>query len=142
MIADARAHEVEQSKDSEQDRLFYLKPWWQKVIIMAGGPMMNIFLAVFLLSIVILGFGLRAPTLDRRSGLAVRDPGKRGRARMQVDGDQVAPANEAGFESGDEIVSFNGEPPKTGTTSAKMVRANGSDAGHRGGHARRQRGRR
>ena len=74
---------------------------------MAGGPMMNIFLAVFLLGIVIMGFGLRAPTMtvDQVSDCVI--PASEGE-RACKDADQVAPANEAGFKSGDEIVSFNG----------------------------------
>lgn len=126
MIADARAAEVEQTGEIEQDRLFYRKPWWQKVIIMAGGPMMNVFLAIFLLSIVIMGFGLRAPTLtvDQVSQCVV--PASQG-DRACKPSDPVAPANEAGFESGDAIVSFNGVAPKDWDDFSRMVRANGSD---------------
>jgi len=127
LIADARAHEVEQSRDSDESRLFYLKPWWQKVIIMAGGPMMNIFLAVFLLGIVIMGFGLRTPTMtvDQVSQCVI--PASEGE-RACKDSDQTAPANEAGFKSGDQIVSFNGDPVDDWDAFTEEVRANGSGA--------------
>jgi membrane-associated protease RseP (regulator of RpoE activity) len=127
MIADARAVEHEQSKDSDQDRLFYLKPWWQKVIIMSGGPMMNIFLAVILLGAVIIGFGLRTPTLtvDQVSQCVI--PASEGE-RACKQGDPAAPANQAGFKSGDEIVSFNGQPVDDWEEFSAAVRANGSDA--------------
>ena len=37
---------------------------------MAGGPMMNIFLAVILLGTVFMGFGVKEPTPDGRPGVA------------------------------------------------------------------------
>ena len=43
----ARA-EYEHVEPGDEDRLFYRKPWWQKLIVMAGGPMMNFVIAVFL----------------------------------------------------------------------------------------------
>ena len=63
LIADARAVEYEHVTEEDQDRLFYRKAWWKKVIIMSGGPMMNVFLAVILLSTVFMGFGVKEPTL-------------------------------------------------------------------------------
>src|SRR5262245_39015459 len=57
LISDARAAEYEQVQPGEEDRLFYRKPWWQKLIVMAGGPMVNVLLAVLLFGIVFVGIG-------------------------------------------------------------------------------------
>ena len=48
LISDARAAEWEYVKQHETDRLFYRLAWWKKVIVMAGGPMVNIAIAFFL----------------------------------------------------------------------------------------------
>lgn len=125
MIADARAVEQEQMADTAEDRLFYRKPWWQKVIIMAGGPTMNLILAVLLLGGVIIGFGVRTPTLtvDVVSDCVIAaDEGE----RACTDDDPVAPAKAAGFEPGDEIVAFNGVPMDDWDEFTAAVRANGA----------------
>lgn len=125
MIADARAVEQEQISQTEEDRLFYLKPWWQKVIIMAGGPMTNVFLAVLLLGGVIIGFGVKTPTrtVDEVSDCVI--PASEGERACQA-GDPAAPANQAGFQRGDEVVSFNGTPIKDWDQFTDLVRANGA----------------
>ena len=66
LIADARAVGVRAGPPGDEDRLFYRKPWWQKVIIMAGGPMMNVLLACFLLGVLIMGIGVRDAQHHRR----------------------------------------------------------------------------
>ena len=48
LISDARAAEWEHVRPEDRDRLFYKRPSWQKVIVMAGGPMVNIAIAFFL----------------------------------------------------------------------------------------------
>ncbi len=63
MIADARAVEYEHITAEDDDRLFYKKAWWKKVIVMSGGPMMNVFLAVVLLSGVFMLLGVSKPGL-------------------------------------------------------------------------------
>src|ERR1041384_4151300 len=48
LISDARAAEWELIKPEDEDRLFYKMDWWKKVIVMAGGPSVNIAIAFFL----------------------------------------------------------------------------------------------
>ena len=50
LVADARHAEYEHVTDDDLDRLFYRKPWWQKLIVMSGGPMVNVAIAVVLFS--------------------------------------------------------------------------------------------
>ena len=45
LISDARAAEWEFIGPEDRDRLFYRMPWWKKVIVMAGGPTVNILIA-------------------------------------------------------------------------------------------------
>jgi membrane-associated protease RseP (regulator of RpoE activity) len=125
LIADARTAEHKQMMEASEDRLFYLRPWWQKVIIMAGGPMTNVVLAVFLLGAVFMGIGTSEPTvtIDKVSDCVY--PASEGQ-RACTSSDPQAPASKAGFKPGDQIVSFNGTPIKDWDQFTDDVRANGS----------------
>jgi membrane-associated protease RseP (regulator of RpoE activity) len=125
LIADARTAEHKQMMETSEDRLFYRKPWWQKVIIMAGGPMTNVVLAVFLLGGVFMGVGTREPTMtvDEVSDCVI--PADQG-DRACTPADDVAPAREAGFMPGDVVVSFNGVPVANWDVFTDDVRSNGN----------------
>jgi len=61
LIADARAAEYENVRPGEEDRLFYRKPWWQKLIVMSGGPLVNVAIAIVLFTTSSSGSGCRSP---------------------------------------------------------------------------------
>src|SRR4051794_20159176 len=44
----ARAAEGETTPAADSDRLFYKMAWWKKVVVMAGGPSVNIAIAFFI----------------------------------------------------------------------------------------------
>ncbi|MDX6276546.1 MAG: hypothetical protein QOJ72_674, partial [Nocardioidaceae bacterium] len=75
LISDARNAEYEHVEDKDLDRLFYRKPWWQKLIVMAGGPTVNIVIAAVLFAIVFIGFGAEQPstTVQTVSDCAIPD---------------------------------------------------------------------
>ncbi|MFZ0140988.1 MAG: site-2 protease family protein [Aeromicrobium sp.] len=124
LVADARHAEYEHVTDADQDRLFYRKPWWQKLIVMSGGPMVNVVIAVVLFSIVIMGFGVQEATtkVSAVSDCAISDA-EAGRAC--TDADPVTPARQAGLRPGDEFVSFNGTPITSWEQLTKLIRGNG-----------------
>ena len=124
LVADARHAEYEHVTDADQDRLFYRKPWWQKLIVMSGGPMVNVVIAVVLFSIVIMGFGVQEATtkVSAVSDCAISDA-EAGRAC--TDADPVTPARKAGLRPGDEFVSFNGTPITSWEQLTKLIRGNG-----------------
>ena len=57
LISDARAAEWEYVKQHDTDRLFYRLPWWKKVIVMAGGPMVNIAIAFSIFVLLFATYG-------------------------------------------------------------------------------------
>ena len=63
-------------------RVFYAKPWWQRVIVMFAGPFHNLVLAVVFFTILLMGFGLvsRRPR-SRPSRTASCRPARRRRTR-------------------------------------------------------------
>ena len=124
LVADARHAEYEHVTDADQDRLFYRKPWWQKLIVMSGGPMVNVVIAVVLFAVVIMGFGVQEATtkVSAVSDCAISDA-EAGRAC--TDADPITPARQAGLQPGDEFVSFNGTQITSWDQLTKLIRGNG-----------------
>ena len=58
MADNARAAEWETIRPEDDGRLFYQKKSWQKLIIMAGGPTMNLLLAFVILLCVTASYGV------------------------------------------------------------------------------------
>ena len=82
LISDARAAEWEYVKQHDTDRLFYRLAWWKKVIVMAGGPMVNIAIAFSLFVLLFATYGnprdqVVEPTVA--SVPRLRHPGRGGR---------------------------------------------------------------
>ncbi len=123
LIADARAVEQESMAATDEQRLFYLKPWWQKVIVMAGGPMTNVVLAALLLGGVFIGFGVQAPTLQVATVSDCVIPASEG-DRACTDADPLSPARDAGLRPGDVIVAFNGRRVDSWEELSAAIRAN------------------
>ncbi|WP_122817110.1 M50 family metallopeptidase [Nocardioides pantholopis] len=112
LISDARAAEWELVGPEDSDRLFYKMTWWKKVVVMAGGPTVNILIAFFLFWVIFGTYGTREAVADE--GRPVIDSvsecvipyAEEGRACTADD--PPSPAAEAGLRPGDTITSFNG----------------------------------
>jgi membrane-associated protease RseP (regulator of RpoE activity) len=127
LIADARAAEYESVTAADEGRLFYRKPWWQKLVIMTSGPMVNLILAVLILGGVFMGFGIYQPkTVIAQVSDCVIPATDAGRTCRPSD--PVSPAKLAGLHSGDRIVSFNGQTITSWDRLTELIRANGNDA--------------
>ncbi len=129
LISDARAAEYELVEPGDEKRLFYRLPWWKKVIVMAGGPMVNLVLAFLLFGSVFMLYGVLEPrtTVNDVSDCVIAateaEPD-----RVCTDADPVAPAAQAGLEEGDKIVGFNGTEVTSWAQLTDLIRAN--DAGN------------
>lgn len=62
LIAQAREHSLEEVGPGDENRVFYKLPVRQRLVIMLGGPLMNLFLAILLFTLMLVGIGLPAPT--------------------------------------------------------------------------------
>ena len=126
LISDARAAEWETIRPEDTDRLFYRMPWWKKVVVMSGGPTVNLLIAFFIFSAVFAGYGnpsdLRInPVVDTVQACVVpaSETGRICRA-----GDPVTPARQAGLRAGDRIVAFNGTRIRDWTQLQHLIRSN------------------
>ncbi len=121
---DARAVEYEEITPADDGRLMYQKKTWQKVVIMLGGPAMNLLLAF----LIFLGINLFHGTWQATTTVAaVSDCVISAEREDQTctDADPVTPASEAGIEVGDTIVEFNGTAIGSWDEMSELIRANG-----------------
>jgi membrane-associated protease RseP (regulator of RpoE activity) len=126
LISDARAAEWEYVKQHDTDRLFYRLPWWKKVIVMAGGPMVNIAIAFSLFVILFATYGNPRDEVVEPTVAAVPEcviPVSEERTTCEAT-DPETPALAAGIRPGDEIVSFNGTPFRDWESFQSLIRAN------------------
>lgn len=126
LISDARAAEWEYVKEHDTDRLFYRLPWWKKVVVMAGGPMVNIAIAFGLFTILFATYGnprdeVVEPTVEAVPACVIPVEEL---PRDCTASDPVSPAAEAGIEPGDTILSFNGVPYTDWESLQSQIRGN------------------
>jgi membrane-associated protease RseP (regulator of RpoE activity) len=130
LVDDARSAEYELVDEADHDRLFYSKPWWQRVIIMGSGVMINLVIAFLLFGVVFMGHGVPKPTTTveavSQCVIAVTQTNLDKPVRECRADDPVAPAKEAGFRPGDRIVGFNGSPVTSWEQIQGEIRANGA----------------
>ena len=126
LISDARAAEWEYVKQHDTDRLFYRLPWWKKVIVMAGGPMVNIAIAFSLFVLLFATYGNPRDQVVEPTVAGVPEcviPVEE-LPRDCTAEDPPTPAKEAGLQPGDEILSFNGTPFSDWDSFQSQIRGN------------------
>ncbi|GAA5152825.1 site-2 protease family protein [Nocardioides marinquilinus] len=133
LISDARAAEWELVGPEDTDRLFYKMTWWKKVVVMAGGPTVNIVIAFFLFWLVFGTYGERGreveagpPVIDEVSDCVIAYADEARPCRTGTDADPPSPAKLAGLEPGDRIVSFGGTPVTDWDQLRELIRDNGA----------------
>ena len=99
MVQDARAANDETLLSEDDDRVFYKLPVWQRVVIMLGGPVMNLLLAIVLFAILLSGIGVQTATTTIQSVSECVIPADADRTECAAS-DPVAPAAAAGLAAG------------------------------------------
>ncbi|XSS51045.1 M50 family metallopeptidase [Propionibacteriaceae bacterium G1746] len=123
-LADAaREVEYEEITPADDGRLFHQKKTWQKLIIMFGGPAMNILLAFLIIGSVNALHGQYRPQLTIAAVSECIVPAARAEQTCQP-GDPQTPAAKMGLKAGDTIVSFNGTPISNWTNFSDLIRDN------------------
>ncbi|GAA5227245.1 site-2 protease family protein [Paeniglutamicibacter antarcticus] len=116
MADEARHMAAEQLQDGDDNRLFYKLPVHKRIIIMLGGPIMNLLIGIVMIGIVTVGFGLPTQTSTVADVYKCVVPlGQEANRDSSVnDGclpsDVAGPAYAAGLRPGDVITSFDGAP--------------------------------
>jgi membrane-associated protease RseP (regulator of RpoE activity) len=124
MIEQARTEAQREVGPEDSDRLFYTRSVPKRLVIMLGGPVMNLVIAVVLLTITVTAFGIpdETPRLSSVSKcvLPIDAPADQECSAT----DRAAPAAAAGLKPGDTIVSFNGAPITDWEGVRDAIRAN------------------
>lgn len=120
MVQDARAANDQTLLTDDDPRVFYKLPVWKRVVVMLGGPVMNLLLAIVLFAILFTGIGIQTATTTV-SALSECVPAA-GAAECAAS-DPVAPSVQAGIEPGDTIVAIDGAPVSTFDEIDTAVRA-------------------
>lgn len=132
LISDARAAEWEHVKPEDGDRLFYKFPSWKKIVVMAGGPTVNILIAFGIFAAVFATYGNAGdPTIETTVAEVqgcILPPEEDGRVCTDEElAEKPTPAYAAGIQPGDRMVSFNGTEITSWGQMQELVRANGDD---------------
>jgi membrane-associated protease RseP (regulator of RpoE activity) len=126
LISDARAAEWETITAADSDRLFYKMAWWKKVVVMSGGPTVNIAIAFFIFLGLFSTYGNPSDqhihTTVGTVEACVVPAAETGRVCKPTD--PVSPAYAAGLKAGDRFVSFNGTPIRDWTQMQDLIRGN------------------
>lgn len=107
MVDDARLASAETIGAGEDHRTFYRLPVWKKIVIMLGGPFMNLVLAFVFFGIVLVGFGLPQSSTTIGSVSECLVPAS-STATSCGSEDPAAPAADAGLLPGDRITAVDG----------------------------------
>lgn len=109
LVQDARDASAESVDEGEQHRAFYRLPVWKKIVIMLGGPFMNLILAFVFFAIVLVGFGVPQYTTVVSQVSQCVLPASSEQTECGS-ADPLAPAAAAGITAGDKIVAIDGQP--------------------------------
>jgi membrane-associated protease RseP (regulator of RpoE activity) len=127
LVQDARSASADTLVDVDgsavgEHRAFYRLPITKRIIIMLGGPVMNLVIAVLLYAVVISGFGVQqySTTIGSVNECVVPATSE---ATECEPGDPAAPGLAAGIQPGDRMVSINGTPVTSWEQATEIIRA-------------------
>jgi membrane-associated protease RseP (regulator of RpoE activity) len=119
LVQEARDASAETITDDS--RAFYRLPVLQRIIVMLGGPFMNLVIASVLFVFLFTGIGVFGATTTIGSISECVLPVTSSRTTCES-GDPKAPAAEAGLKPGDRLVSIAGEPVTTWESGTAIIR--------------------
>jgi membrane-associated protease RseP (regulator of RpoE activity) len=121
LVDEARQASADTIGPGEEDRAFYRLPVFKRIIIMLGGPFMNLVIAVVLFAVLLMGFGAAQASTTVGSVSACVLPATSERQTCGPD-DEAAPGAAAGLEPGDRLVSIDGTAITSWDQSTALIR--------------------
>lgn len=122
LASEARSAAHEEVGPADANRVFYKLPVWKKIIIMLGGPFMNLLIGVVLTAVLLMGFGSVQATTTltevNACQVAYGEP-----VPEDLSNCTPTPAAAAGLQPGDTIRSFDGVEVSNWSAFTERVRA-------------------
>ncbi len=122
LIQDARSANDETIAEGAEERVFYRLPVWKRIIVMLGGPLMNLVLAVVIFTVLVSGIGVQQGTTTIASVSQCVLPAGSTATECAPD-DPASPAADAGIRPGDVLVSIGGKTVSTFAEATAIVQA-------------------
>lgn len=119
LIEGARQASFEEVTPDAVDRVFYKLPVRKRIVIMLGGPVMNLVIALILFTVVLCGIGLFNQTATATVGSVVPCSTTAGNLTGALNAQGTcspsvpSPAAAGGLQPGDTITSFDGKAVST-----------------------------
>jgi len=127
LAQDARDASAAEILPGEDHRAFYRLSTPKKLVVMLGGPVMNLLIAFVLMAVVLMGFGVPATTTTLDSVSQCVIPVGDDADRECTPQDTAAPAAAAGFRPGDTVRSWAGTPVDTWDELSTLIRETGDE---------------
>lgn len=122
VVGDEPVDDIDADSAEIAERSFYRLPLHKRIAIMLGGPLMNLFIAIVLYAVVLVGFGIPQLTLKVGSVSECVVPATESRTEC-LPQDPAAPGAAAGVLPGDVIVSLNGQAVDDWFGVTEIIRA-------------------
>lgn len=122
MITAARDAHAKHITPADANRKFYQLPVAKRLVIMFGGPFMNLVLGTILLTVALSGIGVqqRSLTVAEVSSCVIQDPSSHENC---LPTDPQSPAIIAGMQPGDKISHIDGHQVKTWNELGAFLKA-------------------
>lgn len=122
LVQDARTASADTLVDVDESRAFYKLPVVKRIVIMLGGPFMNLLIAVVMFAIVMMSFGVAQTSTTIGSVSECVLPATSERQTCES-ADPEAPGFAAGLLPGDRFVSMDGQPVESWAEATEYIRA-------------------
>jgi membrane-associated protease RseP (regulator of RpoE activity) len=121
LVEDARQSSADTIGAGEEHRAFYRLAVWKRIIIMLGGPSMNLLIAIVLFAVLLMGFGTAQASTTVGSVSACVLPATSAQTTCAAS-DEQSPGAAAGLQPGDRLVSIDGTAITSWDQSTAVIR--------------------
>jgi membrane-associated protease RseP (regulator of RpoE activity) len=128
LVEEARRAALEELAPGEEHRAFYRLTAPRKLVVMLGGPVMNLLIAAVLMAVMVVGLGVAQYTTTLGNVQACVPAQAGAQARECAPGDPASPGAAAGLQAGDRIVRWGATEPTQWQDVATAIADGGTAA--------------